>query len=65
MDWLEDFFPFLRELDEGNGALEIALVLLVVVILASVAVVVMRRMRARATQREEINDRRDRPGPRR
>jgi hypothetical protein len=53
MDWLEDFFPFLRELDAGNGALEVALVLLVVVILAAIAVVAMRR----------TADRPDRPGP--
>jgi hypothetical protein len=63
MDWLEDFFPFLRDLDAGNGALEIALVLLVVVSLAAIAVVALRRSRTGATQREEITDRRDRPGP--
>lgn len=43
MDWLENFFPFLRDLDAGDGALEVALVLLVIVIVVAIAVVARRR----------------------
>jgi hypothetical protein len=57
MDWLEDFFPFLRELDAGNGALEVALVLLVIVVLAVTAMATMQRMRSRTSERASIDDR--------
>lgn len=53
MDWLEDFFPFLRELDAGDGALEVAFVLLVIVIVVAIALVARRRTAERP----------DRPGP--
>jgi hypothetical protein len=45
MDWLEEFFPFLRELDGGNGALEMALVILVIGVLAVIGLAAIRRAR--------------------
>lgn len=63
MDWLEDFFPFLRELDAGNGALEVALVLLVAVIIAAIGLVAIRRSRARAAARGEVVEPHEPLGP--
>lgn len=45
MDWLEGFFPFLHELDNGNGALEVAFVILIVGVLAVVGLAATERAR--------------------
>jgi hypothetical protein len=37
MDWLEEFVPFLRQLDGGNGSLEIALVITVTAVIGAFA----------------------------
>jgi hypothetical protein len=65
MDWLEDYVPFLRELDQGNGALEVALVLLIVVVLAWIGLTVMRRSRLKARHLDEPLPDRPREGHRR
>jgi hypothetical protein len=62
MDWLEDFFPFLRELDQGNGALEVSLVLLIVLVLATIGVRAMRRSRLGTRKVDEGGPDRDRTG---
>jgi hypothetical protein len=65
MDWLEDFFPFLRELDQGNGMLELALVLLIVVVLAGIGLTAVRRSRLKARHLDETPTDRRRAGHRR
>ena len=56
MDWLEEFFPFLRELDQGSGALEIALVVLILAIIGVVGVTAVRRSRAGSAEARETSD---------
>lgn len=53
MDWLEDFFPLLRDLDHGNGALEVSLVLLIVVVLGGIGLAAVRRSRLKARDVDE------------
>jgi hypothetical protein len=64
VDWLEEFFPFLRELDEGNGALEVALVVLVIAIIGVIGITAVRRARSRAHGVAETGDPEDQPGDR-
>jgi hypothetical protein len=63
MDWLEDFFPFLRDLDEGNGALEVSLVLLIVVVLGAIGLTAIRRSRPKARDIDEPPSDRERGEP--
>ena len=57
MDWLEEFFPFLRELDQGSGALEIALVVLIIAIIGVIGITFVRRSRAGTSEARETTDR--------
>lgn len=59
MDWLEEFFPFLREIDQGSGALEVALVALVVGILGVIGLAVVRRRRPGPVERASTEADRD------
>jgi len=45
VDWLEEFFPWLEEIDQGSGALEIALVVLIIAIIGMIGIVAARRRR--------------------
>jgi hypothetical protein len=47
VDWLEEFFPFLEEIDQGSGALEVALVVLVIGIIGVIGFAAVRRTRSR------------------
>jgi hypothetical protein len=60
MDWLEAWFPFLRGFDAGNGALEVALVILVVAIMAVAAMTLVQRTRIRASDVRQTRDAGDR-----
>jgi hypothetical protein len=44
MDWLEAWFPFLRDLDGGDGALELSLVLVIALVVAMTAIIIARRL---------------------
>jgi hypothetical protein len=46
VDWLEEFFPFLEEIDQGSGALEVALVVLVIAIIGIIGITAVRRSRS-------------------
>jgi hypothetical protein len=56
MDWLEEFFPFLRELDNGSGALEVALVVVIVGVLGVIGLGAVQRRRLEATRRRNDAD---------
>jgi hypothetical protein len=45
VDWLEEFFPFLEDIDKGSGALEIALVVLIIGVLGVIGYAAIRRRR--------------------
>jgi hypothetical protein len=61
VDWLEEFFPWLEEIDKGSGALEIALVVLIVGLLGVIGYATVRRRRPGATEAVEHRD--DEAGP--
>ena len=56
MDWLEEWFPFLRDLDQGSGALEIAFVVLVVSVLGVIGLTGLRRRRPSAVESRPPDD---------
>ena len=56
VDWLEEFFPFLREIDQGSGALEIALVVLVIAIIGVIGITAVRRARSGAREVAETRE---------
>jgi hypothetical protein len=47
VDWLEDFLPFLRTFDGGDGALEIALVAAVAAVVGVIAYRLWQKRRPR------------------
>jgi hypothetical protein len=55
MDWLEEFFPFLREFDNGSGALEVALVVLIIGVLGVIGLGAVQRRRLEATRRRNAD----------
>ena len=62
MDWLEEFFPFLEEIDQGSGALEIAFVVLIVGVLGLIGLAAIRRRGpAKVESREQEHPGDDQP----
>jgi hypothetical protein len=56
VDWLEEFFPFLEEIDQGSGALEIALVVFVIGIIGVIGITAVRRARSRPGEVAETRE---------